>query len=360
MKLILFLALPLAAILLVVERFTPVNLASPAFLRPADYDAFPLLKDGAASEAYELAFLSDPYSAKITYSPEGNFFLVQDRHFRKLDGAGKEVFSVEQDGILVNPPFSHFIVGPSGVYDLSRDPVTKESFTQVLNADPERTFTKESWRRVFEQAYGKAEIVVHGDLSRDSNKYMTYFKIGDDWVLLHTAGREIEIDHDYDFGIRFKGYPAKFDRMILLRDVQRGLFSHDSGDIREDSLRVSSRQDDFYDLPERGLRYRRDVSLETLFFRKQAVSAEVAYTSLPITLKGRADYRLRIGGDALSFWEIAVRPVFASLDTNLNLFVLPEVYRDRSQVVFLEFRPGNNIDTAGSDGLYVIRRKPGG
>ncbi len=357
-KLLLFLALPLAAVLLVVERFTPLNLAPPEFLRPAEYDAYPLLKDGVESEAYRLEALSKPYRARITYSPAGNFFLVADRRFRKLDGAGRQVFDLERDGVAVNPPFSPFVVGPSGVYDLSRDEVSLEPFAQVLNADADRTFTKDTWRRVFDQAYAKADIVVHGEFQSDNGKYASYFRIGGDWVLIHTSLSALDVDHDYDFGTRFPGYPAKFDRMILLRDPQRRRFSHDSRDIREDPARAASRPDDVADLPERRLRYRDDVSLETLFFDKDFVSGEVAYTSIPLTLAGRADQRLRIGEEELNFWEIAVRPVFSPLDTNLSVFVLPEAYGDRSEVVFLEFSPGNNIDTAGSDGLYVVRRKP--
>ncbi len=356
-KLLLFLAPPLAAVLLVVERFTPVNLAPPGFLRPAVYDAYPLLKDGVESEAYRLEPLSNPYRARITYSPEGNFFLVVDRRFRKLDGHGRQVFAVERDPATVNPPFSPFVVGPSGVYDLSREEVTLQPFVQVLNAAADRTFTRDTWRAVFDQAYAKADVVVHGGFQSDNSKYASYLRIGGDWVLIYTSLSAIDVDHDTDFGTRFPGYPAKFDRMILLRDPQRGLFSHDSRDIRENLPRAASGPGDVTDLPERGLRYRDDVSLETLFFDKDFVSSEIVYTSIPLTLGGRADYRLRIGEDELNFWEIAVRPVASPLETNITVFVLPKAYGNRSEVVFLEFNPGSNIDSAGSDGLYVLRRR---
>lgn len=357
LKVALFLLLPLALLLLGVERCTTVNLASPGFLRPAEYDAYPLLKDGVESETYRLEALSNPYRARITYSPESNFFLVADRQFRKLDGAGRQVFAVERDAVTVNPPFSPFLVGPLGIYDLSRDEVILEPFAQVLNADADRTFTKDTWRKVFDQTYAKADSVVHGDYQSDIRKYASYFKIGDDWVLIHTSTSAIEVERDYDFGSRIPGYPAKFDRMILLRDPQRGLFSHDSSEIREDLGRFAPEADDFTELPERGLRYRSDVSLETLFFDKGFVSNEAAYTSIPLTLAGRADHRLRIGQEELNFWEVAVRDVFSPLDTTMSVFVLPEAYENRSDVVFLEFNPGNNVETAGSDGLYVVRKK---
>ena len=361
-KLILFLALPLAAILLVVERFTPVNLASPAFLRPADYDAFPLLKDGVESGSHRLEFLSNPYLAKITYSPEGNFFLVEDRHFRKLDSNGSEVFSLEQDGVMVNLPFTHFVVGPSGVYDFSEDPVSITPFTQVLNADSDRTFTQDYWNRVFDQLYAQADSVVYAnDLASHIVKLPIYFKIGREWLLLYAWPDHVDISYSpYELGTGIEDRPAKFSRMVLLKDVKEGLFSYNTHEVRGSYIPHGLSQKDLFHLPEHDLRYRQDASLEMLFFRKQAVSEHVAYTNLPIIFNGRADHRLRIGEDTLSFWEVAVRHAFASLRTNLNLFVLPDAYRDRSEVMFLEFRPGNNVDTAGSDGLYVIRRKPGG
>ena len=359
LKVVLFLLLPLALLLLGVERCTTVNLASPGFLRPAEFNAYPLLKDGVESATYRLEALSQPYRTRITYSPESNFFLVVDRQFRKLDGAGRQVFAVERDTVTVNPPFSPLIVAPQGIYDLSRDKVILEPFAQVLNDKAGKTFTKDYWRKVFDRAYAQAEIVVHGDYQSDIRKYASYFKIGDDWVLIHTSTSTIEVERDHDFGTRIPGYPAKVDRMFLLRDPQRGVFSHDSAEIREDLGRFAPEPDDVAELPERGLRYRPDVSLETLFFDKEFVSEEAAYTSIPITLAGRADHRLRIGGEDLNFWEVAVRDIFSPLDTNMNVFVLPEAYGDRSEVVFLEFNPGSNVETAGSDGLYVVRKKAG-
>lgn len=334
----------------------------PAFLRPAEYDAFPLLKDGPGSETRRLALVSESGRATITYSPQGNFFLLEElnRRFRKLDAAGKEVFAVEWAADLANPAFSHLLVGPSGLYDLSKEPVAKEAFSQVLNAEAERRFTERYWRKVFEELYAQAETVVYGEaFSADTRRLPVYFRTGAAWILLYASPEQVEIDRDpYGLGTRIEGYPPKFDRMLLLKDLRRGTFSHHSHEVRGDVLPAGFSQRDLFELPEHDLSYRQDVSLETLFFRKQGVLDEIVYTGIPVSLYGRADHRLRIGAETLSFWELAVRPVFSPLETNISVFVLPEAYAAGSDLVFLEFRPLSNIETAGSDGLYVLKRKP--
>jgi hypothetical protein len=76
---------------------------------------------------------------------------------------------------------------------------------------------------------------------------------------------------------------------------------------------------------------------------------------VPAVLAGPAWYRLSIGDEAMTFRETGVRYVFDAFDSRLSWFVLPEPYSAKTGVSFLEFRPLNNLDTEGSDGLYIIR-----
>jgi len=63
-----------------------------------------------------------------------------------------------------------------------------------------------------------------------------------------------------------------------------------------------------------------------------------------------------IGQDTVLFREMAVHHNFGlGFASNLSWFTVPEPYVSDVNVSFLEFRPGSNIDTMGSDGLYVIR-----
>ena len=136
--------------------------------------------------------------------------------------------------------------------------------------------------------------------------------------------------------------------MVLLQDLDRKQYSHAFSDIR----------DGLIGLKEKRLRYRSSTKLKMVSYNNIGVSEHLAYTNIPILMKGTALYRLSVGNETINFKEIAVRTVLSrKVDTHLNLFIVPKSSAKDVSASFLEFLPGNNLDTMGSDGLYVIRPK---
>ncbi len=67
----------------------------------------PLLKDNPSSEHYTLVRVDDYWSpAGITYSPAGNFFVLDSLQISKFDALGNKVFSLKHSEGIGLLPFS--------------------------------------------------------------------------------------------------------------------------------------------------------------------------------------------------------------------------------------------------------------
>ncbi len=313
--------------------------------------AYPLLKDGPSSEHYMLENIGDYTPANITYSPHGNFFVVETDRFVKIDASGRKVFSLKRGAEVNLLPFSHYVATPKGIYDLSNPRPKLKPYEQVVNGDKDRTLTVESFHEIYTQAYTDADIVIYDEPNFEEgiDKYRAYMWIKGGWVLFYLSGRAITIDSDYEMGVTVKEYPAKFNRLVLLRDVQTKTYSADNGDLAGDNPRLMAL------LPERKMRYPARGKLKTLQFRKERV--DETYRGVPVVFSGMAEHRLRIGGEDLFFREIAVKALRQKLQTQLHWYVVPAPYQSKTQVGFLEFRPISNLSSEGSGGVYVLRRK---
>lgn len=347
-KTITFSAIGLLAFLAFIETFTVTNLLFPSFLNKPEYATYPLLKDGVGSDNYEVSFIFDSYAAKITYSPSGNFFMIEDHFYRKFDAQGNQVAELPDAHEWINPPFSPYLISTNGIYDFTETVPHKAPFMRILNDDGRTRFTKERWQELFDSFYEKSDVVLYGEPDSGTSRYPAYFKADRGWIVLYTTRSHIEIDDDYELGVSFAGYPAKYERMVLLKDPHAGVYSLDNYRLRDGIWTVD--EDDFT--------YPMGYGVEILSFRKEYVSSEIAYTPIPIVYNGPGIYQIKAGNEVLNFQETAIRAIGSRASSNMTRFVLPEQYFGNTNVSFLEFRPGNNFDTSGSDGLYIIREKP--
>ncbi len=313
---------------------------------------YPLLKDNPTSEHYTLVRVNDYWSpANITYSPAGNFFVLNSLKVSKIDALGNKLFSLTNSETTHLLPFTYYIATPKGLYNLSRQRPKLERFEQVVNDSKTRTLTVDSFNEIYGQAYADADIVVYDEPNYEEgiDKYRAYMWIKGGWVLFYLSDRAITLDSDYDLGITVKEYPAKFNRTVLLRDVQTKTYSAGNIDLAGDNPRLMAL------LPERKMRYPARGKLKLLHFSKDRV--EDRYHGVPVVFTGMADYRLSIGKEDLFFREIALKAVRQKLDTQLHWYVVPAPYQDRTQVGFLEFVPISNLTSEGSGGVYVLRRR---
>lgn len=311
----------------------------------------PLLKDSPSSEHYELEQVSGFSPANILYSPSNNFFLVGARSFVKIDMSGRKVFALKRQEHFTLLPFSHYVATLKGLYDLSQSHLKLEPFEQIVNGDRDRTFTVESFNKIYKQAYADADIVLYDvpNFEEDIDKYRAYMWIKGGWVLFYLSYRAITLDKDYEMGVTVQEYPAKFNRMVLLRDVQSKTYAAASLQLRKTTPRLKAL------LPESKLRYPARGKLKVLRYRNDRVDG--TYRGKPVAYTGMAHYRLRSGDEDILFREIAYKALEENLETQLHWYVLPAPYQDRTQVGFLEMVQIHNFSTAGSEGVYVLRRK---
>lgn len=333
--------------LYIASVITVISILFPAMVR-SEVHTYPLLKDNPSSDSYVLKQVDEYWSrANITYSPVGNFFLIGNRIIHKINGAGEKVFSLEREEQFSLLPFTHYIATPKGLYDLSRTRPVLEPFVQVVNGDKDRTLTKKSFHEIYAQAYSDANIVVYDrpNFEEGIDKYRAYMWITGDWVLFYLSHRAITLDSDYDFGVTSKEYPAKFNRTLLLKDTKTRVYS-----ASRDRLR-----DHMISMPEDKLRYPEQGVLKLMGYSNERV--DETYKGTPVVHTGTAYHRLSYDGEQLFFREIAMKAREQQVDTQLNWYVLPMPYQNKTSIGFLEFLPGHNFATAGSGGVYTIQRK---
>lgn len=335
----------LVLLLFGLERCTTLNIASPVFLRSQALDAAPILKDLTGTARYDVSHVGDPYQAFITYDPKGDFFLTHGREVLKFDNLGRKTFAFPMTGESELPRASHFIVMREAVYDLSRPQPVPEPIVQVINGDEDRNYTFESWHRIYSDAYARADRVIQADFLPGLHKQPSFMRIDGKWVLFYTSSSNPSLDVDRVQGVTIKDFPPKMDRTILLKDPARGRYA----------AGIQGAGDDGKSLAEAALNYRPLGQLERLRFDKTYVSEYFTYTPIPALLAGPAWHRLVIGDEEMTFRETGVREVFGAFESKLRWYILPEPYSAKTAISFLAFRPLNNLDTEGSDGLYIIR-----
>lgn len=343
-------------LLFILDQCTTINITSAGIFKKKEYDSYKYLKDGVESDQYVLNnIVSDSrYSwGAILYDTKNNFFVVNDREgLRKINAEG-EVVKLIKSGDEIDFPFrSHYAFTDSLVYDLSKEIVQKESFKTIV--EPPKKISEKGWLEIFESYYHQADIVIFGNQLRGKDKPPIYFKIGTDWTLLYMTR------YFYESSARnkeryMKGYSAKYNRLILLKDQVKKVYS-DGNSTKE------SDQDMQYEYPygliERKLKYPRK-KIKTLFFQKTLIYDALAYISIPISLGGTAYYSIKTGNDVIKFKENATKSVlpFTKVKNHLYYYSLPKAYKNKSDISFLKMAYPSNINASGSEGIFILKKK---
>lgn len=331
----------IASALALISMLLPVSAGN-------DTQTYPLLKDNPASDSYELHFIADTYMADITYHPAGNFFLVDARTIYRINAVGAEEFSLARIEDSIHLPFTPYVVTSKGIYDLSQNRPHFQQFSQIVNGKPDRRLVKAAFTKAYSQAYRDADVVVYGNLRGDISRYSAFLQIRGKWTHFYLSYNDmVGVDHDYNLGTTVKSYPAKYGRMVLLKDIKAGTYSSGSPHVRSGDVK----------LPEDKLKYPTRGRLKLMRFDNRGVIETVPYTPIPSDYGGMAYHRLTYDGEKIFFRERARRPLLRRVMTQLNWFVLPKPYQQKTPIGFLEFRSISNVDTAGGDGVYVLRRK---
>ncbi|MDG5499623.1 hypothetical protein [Marinobacter sp. BGYM27] len=307
----------------------------------------PLLREGASSKSYELVFIGDSFLAEISYSREDDFFLVQDDHFRVIDTTGHQRFALERESTTHRVPMTHYVATSEGIYDLSKTGSVFQPFAARINDDPSRTLTVDSWRGIFGELYDKADVVVYGrEPDFDLVRFPAYLRVDGRWVVVYIPTR-VDVQDNFYLGSTMASFPARFSRMTYLKSPATGAFAADNYQLRNSAGL----------LPEDDLTYRQPGKLDWVSFRKEDTLDSTYYLGIPLSHTGPAVHELTIQGETMRFRENAVKPLLGQPEANIHWFTLPERLADRTQVSFLEFTPGNNVSSQGSDGVYVLRPK---
>jgi hypothetical protein len=350
--------------LLFLDKCTLVNITTSSIFKNPKYNDYPDLGEGVKSESAEIVKLSDDPNSTIAYDTINNFFLVNlEGILIKLDRNGKEKTRLDLSGLTVWIS-TCYVFSDSAIYDLSKENVKEEKFLKIINADYSLSF--ESWYKLFEDYYSKAQIVVYDFYHTDQyGGGQIYLKINEDWTLLY-VNRDVQTKNVYDESKNrilpldetsgsystIEGYPEKVNNMILLKDEVRKTYSN-RGTTTDNELmpNYTAVLKDNFEYP--------DYRKKTLFFQKESIAGKISYTSIPIYWSGTAYFRLEKDKQVFNFKGYATKFVFSwSVDPNFCWFHLPEKFKQKSAVSFLSFKfPSSEDEANKSKGLYVVRAK---
>lgn len=153
-------------------------------------------------------------------------------------------------------------------------------------------------------------------------------------------GSENELD--------FKGYPSKGQRFIALKGTisnKYPLLSYKAQRNQETALE--------YDW----LNEQNPITLQ--YFTKDTLMSRAPYSNLPQTWGGNAYLTLKHQNQTIVFKEIGTQNVGLATkpEISLELYHVPQAYRNKSTVAFIALTYGTNIGDRGGNGLYVLRKK---
>lgn len=336
--------------LLFFDKCTPVNILSA--LKKFDYKDLPDLKDGTSSASYQLKKISDETSNNILYDAAGNYFLVESNFtIKKLDDQGNELFSTNKRDTYL-PRFTSYAFDSSGVYDLSAKKIEKQAFTTI---NKNQTLSTAAWQTTFDKYYHEAEIVLFGFTDLFGKANPVFMKVKGDWIVLIMTDDEMRLDETrYVTGIHFKGYPAIYHHLNLLKDTRKNTYS----DFESTSDKWLQSVTGVH-FRESELSYPTDREIKTLDYKKTGVDAEIAYTPIPVSWLCVTSQSLLINREELLFkcgGTIDVG-IFNKVNPYLQLFSVPQKYLTKTSVSFLTSAFYSNAWPSQNDGLYIIKRK---
>lgn len=338
-------------VLLFLDKCTSRNIST--MFNSSAFYKYPELTETPSSANYEIRkIIADTYVA-VTYSAAHQFFIVSTRDsLLKLDAGGKELYHLENNQIDLQR-YSHYAIDSSGVYDFSETNLNHQPIKRVLNLD--QKMTPDEWQSHFEAFYKNAEVVIYAVNNFYQNSEPIYIKVKGEWIVLILQKYDERWDDaDRISGIKFKGYPAKYSPMFLLKDQEKGEYA----DLERTS---DSFLKTYYTIKikESSLRYPMDRPAKMLSYKKDGVESYAAYISLPMSWSIKAGYELNVGREKICFKGDAVQDIGFSkpIETFLTQYRVPEAFAKQTDVGFLKYEFPSNGPQSLNNGLYLISKK---
>ncbi|WP_159023953.1 hypothetical protein [Formosa sp. L2A11] len=334
-------------LLVFVQQCSTINLIPDFVLKKSDYK---YLSAGVSSKNFVLDKISDKTYMYITYDSVRNYFIVDDSYNKiKISAEGDVLINIQHpSGDL--PYKSHYVFTDSTVCDLSKNSLEFEPFYKKINSETDTLDTK--WITLFEDYYNKATTVIY------SNNDYIYLKIKAGWVALQLAN-DYYFEGDNISEITFKNYPAKFEKLIFLKDNASNTYSDWMSHSGSSADKMYPDEDlKYFNYPEKGLKYVSN-KIKTIDFKKTKSAENYTYTPIIAQFQGVGYYKLKIGEEYIRFKENAFKYpfMFFHSDAYLNLYTIPKKFESKTKLSFIKYSFPTNQNESKSQGLYLLKKK---
>ncbi len=313
-------------------------------------NTYKYLSEKVSSQNFVIDKISNKTHVFITYDPVHNYFIVDDSYTKtKVSATGDVLINIPSPSGQL-PYKTHYIFTDSTVCDFSKNKLEIESFYKKINPATEKLEKK--WIAVFEEYYNKATTVIY------SNDDLAYFKIKEGWVALHFSDNYYLTD-DNDYEKIFENYPAKFNRLIFLKDEKSNTYSdwmsHSGSSIDK---KYNDNSLEHLKFPEKKFKYL-NQKIEKISFDKTAKSETYTYTPIIAQFQGVGYYKLKKEGEYIRFKENAFKYpfMFFKSDAYLNHYSVPEQFETKTKLSFIRYSFPTNQNESNSQGVYIIKRK---
>ncbi|MEX6625995.1 hypothetical protein [Tenacibaculum salmonis] len=313
--------------LFLVQQCTDINLIPAFVLNKSDYK---YLSNNISSKNYVVNRISEYNYSFITYDTINNYFIMDDSYSKiKIDYKGDIKIKIPHPS--GNLPYkTHYVFTDSTICDLSKDRLQMIQYYKKINPD------KHNWFLLFEEYYNKATTVIYG------NDDKIYLKIKEGWILFRTLNGPY-LDGEHITEKTLKGYPAKYRKLIYLKDLK--------------SYRYSDWSEERY-YPEDKIKYL-NQKIKKISFKKRGISETFTYTSIISQHFGIEYYKFKKRNEYIRFKESASKYPFIFFKSKryVSHYNIPEKFKTKTEVSFMDCSYPSNQYESKSDGLYIVKPK---
>ncbi|WP_036154006.1 hypothetical protein [Maribacter forsetii] len=334
------------ALLFFFQQCTSINLIPNLVSNKNNYQ---YLSSGVSSKNYLIDAVTDKTYLYITYDTINKYFIVDDSYQQiKISTEGDILFRIT-DSKAEMPYKTHYVFTDNAVYDFSQNVIKPQSFFQTINPDKKKLEKK--WITIFEEYYNKSSTVIYG------NNDIVYFHTNEGWVTLHLSENKY-FGGDNTSERTFESYPAKYSKLIFLKDTKSNTYSDWMSHSGSSTDRKYNNDLDYSAFPENKFTYQNN-KIEKIEFSKTKSAETYTYTPIIAQFLGVGYYKLHKGNEYVRFKEDAAKYPFwfFQSDAYLNNYTLPEQFRAETEVSFIRYSYPSNANKSKSQGLYIVKKK---
>jgi len=331
-------------VIFILQNFTTLNIITSNIFFSKKLKAYPYMEDGASSKNYVLEHIKCNLLPRILYHPENNFFLIYGHcKIQKRDAYGKQVFAIDYNlEDMGYPEFAPYVFTKNGILDFTKTQIEKQAYAKIINKNQD--LTEQDWHKTYNELYQKAEQVIYGNTINYSPTFSIYYQINKLWYKLYAVkGKKYEargghIIYGKDL------LPPKHTPLVLLKDQKRKKYSnyYDEEDVS------------LYQLTQHySHTYSETNNLTSSMLYKKSGRIEGA----PFGFDSNKYYKYKIKDDKLKFKEAAIKRFVGGWAEYIHEFQVPDKYKNKTDVVFLQYSYLNNYHDGRSFGMYIIRNK---